>query len=246
MTGRWELFDVATDRVFASVRRTAGFVVGVDGACSTLLTQELDGNLVATPLGGGEAPRTIAVTDGYVHDVRVSEARGDVGAGLLLALSSGAVARVDDAMTEVRVLAYATPPATVLADGPAPGEVVFADATGVEVVRRSGVSDRVLEGAGVSIWEDAAAAPDGKTLLLASTDRLAVLDLERREITGSIPSEGRERLSAWDDEGSVLAWSFGRTGPPEGLVVPRGLELSRRVGAAVSNLGVKKKRLVLR
>jgi hypothetical protein len=252
---------VSTDVVFASVPRVPSFMVGVDAACSTLFTQELDGNLIATPLGGGagaaavpaggapaaaRAPHTLAVTDGYVHDVRTSPARGDVGSGLLLALSSGAVARLDDATGEVRVLGYATPFATAIADGPAPGEVAYADATGVVVVRRSGASDRVLEGVGGAIWEDIAASADGRTLLLSSVDRLAVLDLDRRELIGSIPSEGHERFAPWDDEGSVLAWSFGRTGQADGVVVPRGLDLAKAVAKAVSNLTVKRKRLVVR
>ena len=245
--GTWDLFDVSTDAVFASVPRAPGFVLGVDAACATLFTQELDGNLVATPLAPGVGvPQTIAVTDGYVYEARPSAARGDVGSGLLVAFSSGAVARIDDGTGEVRVLGYATPLATAIGDGPAPGEGVYADATGVVLVRRSGVSERVLEGAGGATWEDMAAAPDGRTLLLSSVDRLAVLDLDRRELVGMISSEGHERLAPWDDEGSVLAWSFGLTGEPEGLVIPRGLHLARAVAAAVSNLKVKKKRLVVR
>jgi hypothetical protein len=218
----------------------------VDSACKALFTQELDGNLVETPLAGGAAPRTVAVTDGYVFDARPSPARGSVGVGMLLALSSGAVARLDEARGEVRVVGYATPVATAIADGPAAGDVVFADATGVVLVRRSGVVERLLEGTGGATWEDIATAPDGRTLLLSSVDRLAVLDLDRRELIGMSASDGHERLAPWDDEGSVLAWSFGLTGEPEGLVVPRGLALAREVAAAVSNLQVKKKRLIVR
>ncbi|HTN84454.1 MAG TPA: hypothetical protein VL242_12230, partial [Sorangium sp.] len=86
----------------------------------------------------------------------------------------------------------------------------------------------------------------GRTLLLSSADRIAVLDLERREIVGAMPSEGRERLAPWDAEGSVLSWSFGRVGGPSGFIVPRGLALSQRVGDAVSNLRAQGKRLVAR
>lgn len=243
----WEIFDVSTDATFAAIPRTPAFVIGLDAACATLFTQELDGNLVATPLGErvGEDPETIAVTDGYIYDVRPSAVPGE-GSGLLLAFSSGAVARIDDATRTVRLLGYATPFATAIADVPRRGEVAYADAGGVVIVRRSGVSERVLEGAGAVAWEDIAPSPDGRTLLLSSVDRLAVLDLGRRELIGSILSDGRERLSPWDDEGSVLAWTFGRTGPAEGLVVPRGLTLAQQVAAAVSNLEVKKKRLVAR
>ncbi|WP_437874650.1 nSTAND1 domain-containing NTPase [Sorangium sp. So ce513] len=243
--GAWALFDAATDTAIAAVPRAPAFVLGVDAACRTLFTQELDGNLIATSLRDLSS-RTIAVTDGYVYEARPSPARGDVGPGLLLAFSSGAVARIDEARGEVRVLGYATPRATAIADGPHPGDVAFADATGVVVVRRAGVAERVLDGVTGAEWEDIAAAPDGRTLLLSSADRLAVLDLERREIVGAMPSEGRERLAPWDADGSVLSWSFGRVGGPSGLVVPRGLPLARRVGEAVSNLRAEGKRLVAR
>ncbi|WP_433926966.1 protein kinase [Sorangium cellulosum] len=243
--GIWALFDAATDQLVEAVPRAPAFVLGVDAACRTLFTQELDGNLLATSLRDLSS-RTIAVTDGYVYEARPSPARGDVGPGLLLAFSSGAVARIDEARGEVRVLGYATPRATAIADGPLPGDVAFADATGVVVVRRAGVAERVLDGVTGAEWEDIAAAPDGKTLLLSSADRLAVLDLERREIVGAMPSEGRERLAPWDAEGSALSWSFGRVGGPSGLVVPRGLPLAQRVGEAVSNLRAEGKRLVAR
>ncbi len=95
-------------------------------------------------------------------------------------------------------------------------------------------------------WEDIAAAPDGKTLLLSSADRIAALDLERHEIVGAMPSDGRERLAPWDADGSVLSWSFGRVGGATGLVVPWGLPLAQRVGEAVSNLRAQGKRLVAR
>jgi hypothetical protein len=227
------------------VPRAPALVLGVDAACRTLFTQELDGNVVATSLPDGSS-RTIAVTDGYVYEARPSPARGGVGAGIWLAFSSGAVARIDEAQGEVRVLGYATPRATAIADGPAPGDVAFADATGVVVVRRSGLAERVLEGTSGAEWEDLAASPDGKTLLLASAERLAVLDLGRRELVGWTPSEGRERLSPWDAEGSVLSWSFGRVGGPRGVVVPRGVSLATRVGEAVSNLRAEDKRLIAR
>ncbi|WP_437964236.1 protein kinase [Sorangium sp. So ce260] len=243
--GVWTLFDAATGATVEAVPRTPALVLGVDAACRALFTQELDGNLVATSLRDLSS-RTIAVTDGYVYEARPSPARGDVGPGLWLAFSSGAVARVDEARGEVRVLGYATPRATAIADGPLPGDVAFADATGVVLVRRAGLAERVLDGVSGAEWEDIAAAPDGKTMLLSSADRIAVLDLERREIVGAMPSDGRERLAPWDAEGSVLSWSFGRVGGPAGVVVPRGLPLARRVGEAVSNLRAEGKRLVAR
>ncbi|MGK4003461.1 serine/threonine-protein kinase [Sorangium sp. So ce1036] len=243
--GAWRLFDALTGATHATVPRTPAFVLGVDAACRTLFVQELGGDLVAISLGDLSS-RTMTVADGYVYEARPSPARGGVGPGLWLAFSSGAVARLDEERSEVRVLGFATPRATAIGDGPLPGDVAFADATGVVVVRRSGAAERVLEGTIGAEWEDLAASPDGATMLLSSTDRLAVLDLSRREIVGTMPSEGRERLAAWDAEGSVLSWSFGRVGGPSGLVVPRGPSLARQVGEAVSNLRAQDKRLVAR
>ncbi|WP_437573802.1 nSTAND1 domain-containing NTPase [Sorangium sp. So ce887] len=243
--GVWTLFDAATGGTVEAVPTAPALVLGVDAACRTLFTQELDGNLVATSLRDLSS-RTLAVTDGYVYEARPSPARGDVGPGLWLAFSSGAVARIDERRGEVRVLGYATPRATAIADGPLPGDVAFADATGVVLVRRAGLADRVLDGVSGAEWEDISAAPDGKTMLLSSADRIVVLDLVRREIVGAMPSDGRERLAPWDAEGSVLSWSFGRVGGPAGVVVPRGLPLARRVGEAVSNLRAEGKRLVAR
>ncbi|AUX44923.1 protein kinase [Sorangium cellulosum] len=243
--GVWRVFDALTDATVELVPRAPAFVLGVDAACRTLFTQELDGNLVATSFRD-LASRTLAVTDGYVYEARPSPARGGVGPGLWLAFSSGAVARLDEARSEVRVLGYATPRASAIGDGPLPGDVAFADATGVVVVRQGGVAERVLDASSAAEWEDIAAAPDGRTMLLASADRIAVLDLLRREIVGAMPSEGRERLAPWDAEGSALSWSFGRAGGPTGVVVPRGLPLAKRVGEAVSNLRAQGKRLVAR
>lgn len=249
--GAWVLLNAAArdgDEI-GRAPRVPGFLLGVDATCRTLLAQALDGALLSIPLVAGAAEaRRLAVqpgADGYVYEARPSPARGDVGSGLLLAWSSGAVARVDDATGEVRVIGYASPFATAIGDGPEPGDVAYADSTGVVLVRRSGAIEQALDAAG-SGWEDLAVAPDGRTMLLSSGDRIAALDLARRELLGSIHSGGYERLAPWDDEGSVLAWSFDRVGGAEGLVVPRGLSLVRRVAGAVSNLVVDQKRLKLR
>jgi hypothetical protein len=82
-------------------------------------------------------------------------------------------------------------------------------------------------------------------MLLASADRVASLDLARHEIAGWMTMEGRTRLSHWDDEGSVLAWSFDRVGPVEGQVIPRGVGLAKQIEAAISNLGADKGKLVI-
>jgi serine/threonine protein kinase len=243
--GRWVLTDGWLGGKVGEVPREPGLVLGADAACATLYTQRLDGTLVAHPLAGG-APRELAATDGYVYLARPSPARGAVPGGLLLALSSGAVARIDEGTAAVRVLGYATPRATALADGPQPGEVVYADAGGVVLLRPAGAPVWLRDGSGGVEWEDLSAAADGASVLLASDDRLAVVDVARRELLGSIPTEGRARLSRWDDEGSVLAWSFSRTGGPEGAVIPRGVTLARAVSSAISNLVVEKGRIAIR
>ncbi len=165
---------------------------------------------------------------------------------MLIALSSGAVARIDDDTGEVRVLGYATPLANALADGFAPGDAVYADATGVVVLPRGGGALRVLEAPGSGVWEDLSTAGDGSTMLLASAERIAVLDVARREIVGAVPLEGFSRLLPWDEEGSVLAWSYDREGPAEGQVLPRGAALVRRIATEVSNLRVHDGKLSLR
>jgi hypothetical protein len=144
------------------------------------------------------------------------------------------------------VLGYAPPWATALADGPKPGEVAYADATGVVLLRRGAAPVWLRDGSSAAAWEDLSASPDGESMLLSSADRIAVLDVARREIVGSMPAEGKGRLSRWDDEGSVLAWSFARTGGAVGMVIPRGVALAKRAAESVSNLDVEKGRLVLR
>ena len=145
------------------------------------------------------------------------------------------------------VLGYATPRAEGLADGPKPGDVVYTDASGIMLRNGlTGASERLLESSGGSPWEDLSVAPDGASMLLSSADRLAVLDLTRREIVGTMPAEGRSRLSRWDDDGSVIAWCFDRIGGPEGQILPRGVPLATTVAGAVSNLVVDKGKLGLR
>ena len=88
-------------------------------------------------------------------------------------------------------------------------------------------------------------APDGASMLLASADRLASLDLSRHEIVGWMSVEGQTRLSRWDDDGSVLAWSFDRVGGAEGQVIPRGVSLAKLVATSISNLGADKGKLLI-
>jgi hypothetical protein len=237
----------------AAVARDAGFILGVDAACSTLLTQRLDGAILATriPAPGEPAPsdpipagRTVATADGYVYAVTPSPARAPLGSGLWLAVSSGAIARYDDRAGGIRVLGYATPRATAIGDGPDAGDVAYADATGVIIRRLGGQVDRVLEGSSGTSWEDLSVAPDGSTMLLCTGERIAVLDIGKRELVADIVADGRSRFSTWDAEGSVLAWTFDRLGGAEGQIIPRGLPLATRVAEAASNLRVESRRLV--
>ena len=80
----------------------------------------------------------------------------------------------------------------------------------------------------------------------SSGDRLSVLDLTKREIVGEMQADGRSRLSPWDKDGSVLAWSFDRVGGADGQVIPRGLPLAVRVAETASNLRVEGRRLVVK
>lgn len=242
----YQLFEVWKGNAVATVPREPGLVLGADSACTRLYTQRLDGTILSIPFTGG-APHVLAVADGYVYDAHPSRARPPVGPGLWLAVSSGAVARLDEARDEVRVLGYATPRAEGLGDGPHPGDLVYADAGGIVVKNTlTGATERVLEASGDSPWEDLSVAPDGASMILASADRLAVLDVARHEIVGTLPSEGRSHLSRWDEDGSLIAWCFDRVGGPEGQIIPRGVPLAKKVASAVSNLGVDKGKLGLR
>jgi hypothetical protein len=124
--------------------------------------------------------------------------------------------------------------------------VIFADATGVVLLRPSAPPEIVRAGDGLVEWSDLSFSPNGLTLLATAADRVAAIDVARRELLGSLPTSGKERMTRWDDEGSVLLWSFDRKGGAEGSVIPRGSPLAKRVSEAVSNLDVEKGRIVLR
>jgi hypothetical protein len=258
----YRVFDAWSGALVRGLPRDPGFVVGIGPACSALVTQRLDGTLVAHPLDGRPA-RELGRADGYVYEARASGARRDAegGTGLLLAFSSGAIARVDEgdphvaarvapgaegAPLTVRVLGYATPRAQAIADGPRTGDVVLTEGARVSLLRPGAPPVLLHEGDGLVEWSDVASSPDGSTLLLVGEGRVAALDVVRRELTGSVPILGKDRIAAWDDEGSVLLWSFDRRGPPDGSVVPRGASLARHVAAAVSNLEVEHGRVVVR
>jgi hypothetical protein len=254
----YQISDLRTGGVLATVPREPGLVIGADRACSALYTQRLDGTIVETKLATGVA-RALAQGDGYVYDARPSLgaplAPGAVGPGLWIALSSGAIARIDELTGLVHVAAYATPRAAALAEGARPGDVAYADAGGVVLLRLAPPepgtgtiawrSERVLEATGESPWEDLSMAADGASMLLVSADRIASLDLSRHEVVGWMSAEGKTRLARWDDQGSVLAWSFDRVGGAEGQVIPRGMDLARLVATSISNLGAEKGKLII-
>jgi len=251
----FQIFDLWTGGIVAQIPREPALVIGSDSACSVLYTQRLDGAIVETKLADGAA-RVLAQADGYVYEARPSlgAASGAFGPGLWIAVSSGAIARIEELSGVVRVAGYATPRAAAMAEGAHPGDVAYADAGGIVLLRASKEagtspitwrSERVLEATGESPWEDLSMAPDGASMLLASADRLASLDLSRHEIVGWMNAEGKTRLTRWDDEGSVLAWSFDRVGGAEGQVIPRGIGLAKQVATSISNLGADKGKLII-
>ena len=132
-----------------------------------------------------------------------------------------------------------------MVDGSEPGSVAYADDTGVWMLRPGRPPEKLLRAAGGTVWEDMALSNDGKSMLLVSADRLAALELARREMVGSVPVEGKTRFTAWDSEGSLLLWSIDRMGGAEGDIIPRGVGFAQRVAKATSNLHVKDKKLVL-
>ena len=154
-----------------------------------------------------------------------------------LAFSTGAMVRLEGSRGTLRPYGHATPRAAAMGDGPEPGQLVFSDQTGVSIRDRGAARDRKLLEASANVrWEDLRFASGGAVLLLASAHQVAVLDAERREIVGSLETRMRGRLAPWDDEGSVLVWSYGFAGPVIGEVLPIGLQLSQKVAQATSNL----------
>ncbi len=240
----YKVIDARTGASIGEIPREPLFVLGVDARCGTLFTQGLDGTISARALGASEPPVTVAVADGYVYDVRLSQPRGGGPTGLYLLLSSGAIARIDDATRSVRVIAYATPRATAVADGHAPGEVLFSDATGVLRLRPGGAIEHVSETDPELTVTDVAAAPDGATVQFLAGGRLHVIDVARGE-RRAMNVRNHERMLRWDEEGSLLLWSNDRAGGASGPIVPRAKSLALRVAAAASNLTVDRERGVV-
>ncbi len=249
--GEWQLFGARHDVSYARVAREPGVVVGADPECRHVFFQRLDGTLAAVALEEGRRdelrePVPIApaggafVLDGYVFDVRASQGGsiGDVAVepGLWLAFGSGAMVRADGKLGGLLPYGHAMPRATAMADGPRPGELLFADETGV-VLRCQGGPDRRLLGAYADReWSDIAVFPGGRHIALAWADGVAVLDSERSEIVGELELPGRGRFARWDQEGSLLTWSRAFRGELAGEVIPIAPSLARKVGLTASNL----------
>ncbi|HZO13680.1 MAG TPA: hypothetical protein VFB62_10485, partial [Polyangiaceae bacterium] len=244
---RWELFGVRNDIPVATVARKPGFVLGVDPDCRRLFVQRHDGELLSIVLGQ-ESPRTLVepapiasagagyVSEGYAYDTRPSAARDDLPAGLWVAFSSGAMVRLDGPDGRVRAYGHATPRATAMADGIHPGELIFADDTGV-VLRTPGARDRVLLAAsGDRSYEDLRVLPDGRTALLSWAHGVAMLELERGEILQELELPARGRLAKWDDEGSLLVWPFSFEGHARGDIIPIGATFVGDIASRASNL----------
>jgi hypothetical protein len=246
----WELFGVRNDVKLRTIKRHPGFVLGADPDCKKVFFQWLDGQLAYVDVAGGagtpaEPTPLLAggggfVVDGYVYDVRPSKT-GGATSGLWMALSSGGMIHVDG-NASVTAFGHATPRAAAMGDGPRPGELLFADQTGV-VLRSVPSKDKVagkdqllLAATARQQWEDMRVLPDGKTLLLSHSHGLALLDMKRQAVIHELDTPNRGRLAHWDDQGSILVWPFSFQGQPRGLVVPIGVERARKVGAAASNL----------
>lgn len=245
----YQFFDVRSDLNTRKIKRKPGLMLGADASCHAVLHQNLDGTIMLHNLEDDPAaaePKVIAQADGYVFATALSPSRGNVGGGMWMALSSGALARFDDKKRTLALWGYATPRATALGDGPEAGDLAFADASGASVIKATGQQRRILEGWTGEPFSDLSTSPDGSTMLLTTGERIYVLDLNRKEIVGEMRAEGRSRLSPWDREGSVFAWTYDRVGVAEGQIFPRGLTLATRVAESASNLRVKNRKLVIK
>ncbi len=238
---RYVVSDMLTGAELGSAPRTPGIVVGIAPSCAKLYRQTLDGSLIAEQLTTAQTPgssKLIASARGFAFDSEASVAFDQGAAGLLVALSSGELIRIDEITDEVRTLAVASPRATAIGDGVLPGEALFADATGVFRVRRSGQVESIAGPRSSAAWEDVARAQDGRAVVLTSAIEIAVVETEAKAITGSVAIRGMTRLTPWGDEGSVFAYAPDLEGIENGVIVPFGAKIPDAVGALASNLRV--------
>jgi hypothetical protein len=259
----WWLGDPRHDLKLGSLRREPGFLLGADPGCHRVFVQALDGRLLAREVAGeGElaelaVPGGAQAASGYAYDVRKSPGGGTApdgeawGPGLWLALSEGGMLRVDGESGRVRPYGHATPRATAMANGPAPGDLLFADDRGV--ILRHGAPDRdevMVSPLADRVWEDLALSPDKKTLWLSWAHGVTVVDVALRDVVGELEVPAHDRFTAWDDGGSLLLWPFSFKGPARGYVIPIATELALAVGTSASNiraeLGAEDLRAVIR
>ncbi len=241
----WEVLDAEKNRLVRRVVRRPGFVLGIEPSCRRFYVQGLDGRIASVSLEGASdavaepAPITPGgggyAIDGYVFDVRASAARDGIEAGLWLAFSSGAIARAD-ASGGLQSFGHAAPRATAMGDGPLPGQLVFADDSGVFLRERGGQDRHVLAAMPEREWSDVRVLPDQRHGVLSWSDGLALVDLDRAELVGWTECDRGGRLAEWDSEGSMISWSFAHIGPPAGELVPLGAGLARTVALRASNL----------
>ncbi len=239
---QWEIFGARVDVVLATIERTPGNILGADPACRRVVLQGLDGTLSSVDLASPGEPVALTlpgggfVFEGYVFDVWPSQARAGRAAGLWLAASGGAMLHVDGATGKVTAYGHALGRADAMADGPAAGELLFADERGVVLRRIDGADRVVLAGRTDRPWDDIALSPDGGTAWLSWAHGVAALDIAHGDVLGELEVAAHDRLTPWDDAGSLLLWPFSYKGPPRGLVVPNGPELVRAIGEAASNV----------
>ena len=239
----WRLFGVRHEVSMGAVEREPAFVLGADPDCERVYFQRHDGQIASVAVGGEPGSKKLEplksagagfVVEGYVFDARPSAAAAGRPAGLWMALSSGAMIRVD--RRGIEAWGHAATRASAMGDGPRPAELLFADDSGV-ALRRQGGKDRLVLGADSEReWSDVAVLPGGHTALLAWAHGVAVLDLEQAELVGEIETRTRGRLTAWDEGGSYLVWPFDFMGQPRGDIIPVAKDLAAKVGAAASNL----------
>ncbi|HTJ81858.1 MAG TPA: hypothetical protein VL400_09030, partial [Polyangiaceae bacterium] len=196
----WAIFDVRTAAEVARIDRVPGLVVGVSPACKKAYVEHADGELHAHAIATGE-PATdvlVATTHGYVFDVDVARGGANVAPALLVAFSSGEIARIEEADDTLRLLARAEPRATALGDGIDPGEALFADGIGVYRVRRDGTVQRVSNTPPDAPWEDLLVTKDRRAIVVTSATGVAAIDVETGAALGAAPLKGMTRLVPWD------------------------------------------------
>jgi Novel STAND NTPase 1/Protein kinase domain len=238
----WELFGAKNDVLLARIAREPAFVVGVDPACQRAYFQGPEGHLGSVDWASGSkaGDKTIRwrsdALAGFVYDVRRSEGWPEaIGGGLWLALSEGELVRIDATSDGIQSYGSATPRATAMADGPTPGSLLFADATGL-VLRSSAMrSEQILEPLPGRAWSDVLRFGESAALL-AWSQGVAVVELSRRELVAQLATPSHGRLASWNDEGSALVWPFAYMGQPRGRIIPIGGKLAGTVGQAASNL----------